>query len=421
MGYLTMNHKEREQAKVFEQVKQGIITQNEAAARLRITARWVRAKIKRYYQFDDIGLVHKNRGRVSPRRWDAEKEQFLIELLQGNWHGFGPTFAAEKLEELHDIKVSKEVVRKAMIRAGIWKPKQKRNMHRKRRERKQMLGMMVQLDGSPHDWFEGRAEKCTLLVYIDDATSRILWLEFADAETITALMQATKNYVEKHGIPGSFYTDHGSVFHVNVSNLENIRKTQWELACKQLGIKVQHAHSPQAKGRVERCNETMQDRLIKELRLADISSIAAANDFLRTSNFIPKHNAKFAVQPAQKGNAHSDASPYDLSAIFCLQEVRLLANDFTIVYKKRIFQLHSKQRRYIKPKDKIIIKTYLNGTLTLWFKEMELSFHEIFARPIREREVTTPIPRKPSRNSYLWNGGRPESILKPAAPAVEAI
>lgn len=190
-----------------------------------------------------------------------------------------------------------------------------------------------------------------------------------------------------------------------------------------MGIKVQLAHSPQAKGRVERCNETMQDRLIKELRLVDISSIAVANDFLRTSNFIPKHNARFAVQPAQKGNAHSDASSYDLSAIFCIQEVRLLTNNFTIVYQKRIFQLNPKQRRYIKPKDKIIIKTYLNGTLTLWFKEIELSFHEIFVRSILEKEkkVVTPVPRKPSRNSYLWNGGRPESILKPAAPAVEAI
>lgn len=421
MGYLTMNHKEREQAKVFEQVKQGIITQNEAAARLRITARWVRSKIKRYYQFNDIGLIHKSRGKASPRRWDTEKERLLIELLQENWHGFGPTFATEKLEELHGIKVSKEVVRKAMIKANIWRPKQRRSVHRKRRERKQMLGIMVQLDGSPHDWFEGRSDKCTLLVYIDDATSQVLWLEFADTESVTALMQATKNYVEKHGIPGSFYTDHGSVFHVNVNNLENTRKTQWELACKKLEIKVQHAHSPQAKGRVERCNETMQDRLTKELRLAGISFMAAANEFLRTSNFIAKHNAKFAVQPAQKGNAHGDASSYDLSAIFSLQELRLLANDFTIVYRKRIFQLNPKQRIYIKPKDKIIIKTNLNGIRTLWFKEIELSFHEIFARPIKEKEITIPVPRKPSRNSYLWNGGKPESRMKPVAPAVEAL
>lgn len=421
MGYITMNHKEREQAKVFEQVKQGIITQTEAAARLRITDRWVRSKIKRYYQFNDLGLVHKSRGKVSSRRWDTEKERMMIELLQGEWHGFGPTFATEKLEELHAIKVSREVVRKAMIRANIWRPKQKRSIHRKRRERKPMLGMMIQLDGSPHDWFEGRTKECTLLVYIDDATSQVLWLEFAEAESLTALMQATKNYIQKYGIPESFYTDHGSVFHVNISNAENIRKTQWELACLQLGIKINHANSPQAKGRVERCNGTMQDRLTKELRLAGISSIAAANEFLSVSNFIEKHNSKFAVNPAQKGNAHADSNAYDLNAIFSIQEVRLLANDFTILYQKRIFQLHRKQKRYIKPKDKIIIKTCLNGRLSLWFRDVELSFHEILSKPIKEKKIVIRVPRKPSRNSYLWNGGNPESRMKSAKPAVEAL
>ena len=131
-----------------------------------------------------------------------------------------------------------------------------------------MLGLMVQLDGSHHDWFEGRAPKSTLLVFIDDATSKILWLEFAKSESAIALMKATKNYVKRHGIPHSFYTDHGSVFHVNLNNSENDKKTQWERAIGQLGIEIIHAHIPQTKERVERCNGTMQDRLIKELRLA---------------------------------------------------------------------------------------------------------------------------------------------------------
>ena len=171
MGYITMNRKELEQVQIFELIKQGKITQVEGAARLRISDRWVRTKVKRYYQFGERGLVHGNRGKSSSKRWDQQQEKLLIELLQGDWHGFGPTFAAEKLEELHSIKVSREVVRKAMIRANIWQPKQKRSRHRKRRERKPMLGLMIQVDGSPHDWFEGRAGKCTLLVFIDDATS----------------------------------------------------------------------------------------------------------------------------------------------------------------------------------------------------------------------------------------------------------
>ena len=218
MGYLIMNKKEREQAKVFEQIREGLITQVEAAARLRVTDRWVRKKLKRFYTSGDHGLIHRGRGKTSPRRWNEKHESFLIELLRGDWHGFGPTFAAEKLEELHEIKVSKEVVRKAMIRASLWTPKRKRSKHRKRRDRKPMLGMMVQLDGSPHDWFEGRAEKCVLLVYIDDATSKVLWLEFAPAESLESVMRATRSYIMAHGVPVSFYTDFGSVFHVNLNN-----------------------------------------------------------------------------------------------------------------------------------------------------------------------------------------------------------
>lgn len=404
MGYLIMNNKEREQSKVFEQVRQGIITQAEAAARLRITDRWVRTKFKRYCQFEDFGLVHKSRGKISSKRWAKENEQLLINLLQNEWHDFGPTFAAEKLEEKYSIKVSREVVRKVMIKAGIWRPKQRRIRHRKRRERKLMLGMMVQLDGSPHDWFEGRAEECTLLVFIDDATSKILWLEFAESESLVALMQATKNYIQKHGAPVSFYTDHGSVFDVHMRNTDDdTKKTQWEQACNKLSTNVIHANSPQAKGRVERCNETMQDRLKKELRLAGISSIDAANEFLRTSNFIEKHNFKYAVQPAQQGNAHRDCVSYNLDDIFCAQELRLLGNDFTILYHKRIFQIKRKQKIYIKPKVKIIIKTYLNGELSLWFKDTKLCFNEIETKPIKIKKINDYVPRKPSRNSLLWN------------------
>jgi len=425
MEYLTMSNKEREQAKVFEQVKQGKITQAEAAAKLRITDRWVREKIKRYCQLDDFGLVHKSRGKASPRRWNIKHEQLLIELLKGEWHDFGPTFATEKLEELHQIIVSREVVRKAMIKAGLWRAKQKKSKHRKRRERKHMLGVMVQLDGSPHDWFEGRAGKCTLLVFIDDATSKILWLEFAESESVEALMRATKNYIQAYGIPQSFYTDHGSVFHVNLNNQESDKKTQWERACGQLGIKIIHAHSPQAKGRVERCNGTLQDRLIKELRLAGISSIQAANEYLRTSNFIERHNEKFACEPAQKGDAHADWTAHNLDDIFSVYETRTLANDFTITYQKRIFQLHDQQKTYISPKDMITIKTSLDSKISLWIRKTKLEFDEIKKKPtkIAEEKKVINRTRKPSENSKRWARGRLplESRMKPASPAAEAL
>ena len=423
MGYLTMNNKEREQAKVFEQVKQGIITQAEAAARLRITARWVRKKLKRYYELGDLGLIHLSRGRASGKKWDYEQELLLISLLQSEWRGFGPTFATEKLQELYQIKVSSEVVRQAMIRANLWAAKSKRSKHRSRRERKPMFGMMTQLDGSPHDWFEGRAARCTLLVLIDDATSQIVHMQFASSESNQSILDATKNYVQKQGAPRSFYVDFGGAFHVNLNNPEHDKKTQWERACKQLGIEIIHAHSPQAKGRVERCNKTMQDRLIKEMRLANICSIEQANVFLQTSDFIIKHNEKYAVKPAQLGDAHIDRSEYDLKDVFSIYNERTLANDFTLMFEKRIFQLHKQQRTLVKPKDLITVKTSLAGVISLWIRKTKLNFHEISDKPIKpakEKIVSNRI-YKPSENSRRWADGLPPlSRVKPAQPAAEA-
>lgn len=425
MKYITMNAKELEQAKVFEQVKLGKITKKEAAVRLRVTDRWVRKKYKRYSQFNDFGLVHRSRGKLSPNQWSSTNKKLLIALLQEEWQGFGPTFAAEKLEEIHQIKVSNETVRQTMIEAGLWQPKAARIKHRMRRERKPMLGIMIQLDGSPHDWFEGRAKSCTLLVFIDDATSKILWLEFADAESVQALLQATKNYIEKHGIPELFYTDHGSVFHVNLNNSDGDKKTQWERACKQLGIAVKHAHSPQAKGRVERCNQTMQDRLIKEMRLAKISSIESANEYLRTSDFIEKHNQRFSVKAASTGDAHASAKLYNLNEIFAVCETRTITNDFTVQHNKQIFQLKPEQRTIVRPKDKVIVKTYLNGEIKLWIRQTKLSFDCIEVRKKKPAEIKTVAIssyRKPSKNSRRWAGGLlPVSGVKPAAPAAEAI
>jgi len=296
-----------------------------------------------------------------------------------------------------------------------------------------MRGMMVQCDGSPHDWFEGRAGQCTLLVFIDDATSEILWLEFAESESVKSLMQATKNYIERYGIPQSFYTDHGSVFHVNLNNPDGEKKTQWERACAQLGITVIHAHSPQAKGRVERCNQTMQDRLIKEMRLAGIASIEAANNYLLNSEFIKNHNARYAVKAAQQGDAHASRNAYDLTDIFSIQETRVVANDFTIIYGKRLFQIHKHQKTIIRPKDEIIVKLKLDGSIALVIRNVGLFFNEINARSKPQKQEPKPCSnyiQRPSEKSKRWNDGparflsKPSggsSRVKPAAPDGEAI
>lgn len=426
MDKITMSEKERKQVKVFEQIKQGLITRREAAQKLQMSLGWVKRKYKRYYREGDLGLVHRNRNKASPRKWDARERELLISLLQGDWHGFGPTFAAEKLEELYGIKVSKESVRQVMISAGIWQAKVQRVKHRKRRERKPVRGMMVQLDGSPHDWFEGRGPACTLLVFIDDATSELLWLKFADGESVKALMQATKNYIEHCGIPHSFYVDHGSVFHVNLNNQENDKKTQWEDACQRLGIEVIHAHSPQAKGRVERSNQTMQDRLSKELRLAHICSIDEANHYLRTSDFIARHNRRFAVPAQQSGDAHLPANLYDLNDVFTIRETRILTNDFTIQYNKQLYQLLAGQKTIIRPKDHITVKIDLKEDITLWIRNTKLFFEPIVARPSK---MVLPSIRplrgynKPGLNSRRWASGLSPIVsrVKPASPAAEVL
>ena len=166
-----------------------------AAQILEMSERQVRSKLKRYKTLGAKGLVHKNRGKPSSRKWNPKHEALALSLLRSEWKGFGPTFTAEKLEEMHGIKVSKETIRQAMIQAGIWHRKRERSKHRRRRSRKECIGILVQLDGSPHDWFEGRGPRCTLLVFIDDATSQILWLEFADSESVEALLQATRKYM----------------------------------------------------------------------------------------------------------------------------------------------------------------------------------------------------------------------------------
>jgi hypothetical protein len=251
-----------------------------------------------------------------------------------------------------------------------------------------ILGVLIQLDGSPHDWFKGRGPKCTLLVFIDDATSKILWLEFVASESFEGVAKATKAYLEKHGRPVAFYVDYGSVFSVNLNNPERDKITQFERILKELNIDIIHASSPQAKGRVERCNKTMQDRLVKEMRLAGISSMEAANKFVVSSGFIEKHNTKFGVAPAQEGDAHRSIEGYDLYKTFCSQEERVITNDYTVRYKGKVMQLAKHQPAIIRPKNRVTIREHLDKKLTISIRNYSLNFKEIY---VRETKKLTPV------------------------------
>lgn len=410
MEHITMSNKEREQLIVFAQLKKGEIKQYEAASQLKMSVRWIRKKYRRYEQKGDKGIIHLSRGATSTKQWAGEKRVLAVNLLKEEWQGFGPTFASEKLEELHGIMVSKETLRKVMIFEGIWSAKARKLKHRKRRERRDMKGKMVQVDGSYHDWLEGRGAWCTLLVFIDDATSELLWLEFAPRESYQGVMKATKNYIAVHGRPHEFYVDFGSVFSINLNNPERDKKTHWEIALEKLDVAIIHAHSPQAKGRVERSNQTLQDRLLHEMRLAGVSSINAANKFLHDSAFIEKHNKRFGVKATQQGDAHRPVSSYNLDDIFVLRDTRILANDYTIVYQKRIFQLQPQQKTIIRPKDQIIVNTRLDGSIHLSIRKTFLNFVEINERQKpkpKEPKMIHPIPQKPSINSRRWVLGLP--------------
>ena len=394
--------KERDQLVIFNKLRERQITQSAAAQALRLSARWVRTKLKRFLKLGAVGLVHQSRGKPSFRAWDQEQRAWVIKLFDEQFEGFGPTFAAEKLEELYGIKISHETLRKAMIGAGLWHGKQRKPKHREWRERKEYYGVMIQLDGSPHDWFEGRAPKCTLLVFIDDATSRILWLEFVPSESLESVMEAVRHYMERCGRPLSFYVDFGSVFSVNTNNPERDKITQFERACKELCISVIHAHSPQAKGRVERSNQTHQDRLVKELRLAGISTMKEANKFVQEV-YLLKHNKQFAVPAAKDGDAHRSVDQFELDNIFCIKESRVVQNDFTVQYKKRILQLTAHQHAVVRPKEEITIYEQFDGKLSLFIRKILLNFVELRTKPKKQKTYQLKSKRycKPAKN-HPW-------------------
>jgi transposase/uncharacterized protein (UPF0248 family) len=394
MEKVTMSTKEINQISIFEKLKEKTITQKRAAEILGLGERQVRNKIKRFRMRGPRSLIHGNRGKQSKKRWNPEEQAVSLQLLKtSEWKDFGPTFASEKLLELHQIKVSSETLRKVMIAEQLWIAQKRKPCHRMRRERKPNFGIMTQLDGSDHDWFEGRGPRCTLLVFIDDATSRLLWLQFVSGESTKEVMESTHSYFLKHGKPRSFYVDRASVFKITRENSDNNRLSQFARAMKDLQVEMIYAHSAPAKGRVERFNKTAQDRLIKEMRLAQISTIEEANTFVRDI-YIPLHNAKFAVMPALPEDAHQPVNECELNDILCIKSARIVQNDYTVSYHNRILQI-TKQIALVRPKDTIIIAQRLDNSLYLTCRNKKLQFTEINQRPIKEV-----ITRKGSINAF---------------------
>ncbi len=420
MEVLMMSRKALDQMSVFEKLKVKEMKQKEASLVLGLSERQVREKLRLYRAQGPPSLIHGLRGKVSNNNLSSELREKALNLVREKYSDFGPTFAAEKLQEIDHITINHESLRQDMIKDGLWHPRRRKVKYREWRERKACLGELVQLDGSDHDWFEGRAPKCDLLAFIDDATSNILQLEFA-AESTRGVMSSTKKYLEKHGRPVGFYTDRGSVYKVNQNNPEHDKLTQFERALGELNIEPIHARSPQAKGRVERLFGTLQDRLVKEMRLRGISTIEEANRFIE-DEYLPKHNQKYAVAPKSNTNLHRSVENYDIANILCIKEERILTNDFTLRYENQWFQLEKNQKTLIFSKDKITVITQLTGEVQLMIRNTKIYFHQI-KKPAVKEKVRTDIQenRKPwvPPVDHPWRKYNDYKKLKPAVSTLQ--
>lgn len=391
MGEIRVSMKETERIGVLDNLLAKRIKQKHAAVQLGISIRQVRRVVKRYKRDGIVGLTHQSRGRVGNKAMKHEKKEEIVSLIKQQYSDFGPTLAAEKLLERDGITVSEEKVRLLMIEQGLWKAKQRKEVViHTYRERRSCVGELVQLDGSPHRWFEQRGNSCTLIAYIDDATSRIMDGAFMDYEGTFTLFETTEHYLQTHGKPVSLYVDKHSTFKINrQATIEEelkdvLPQSQYARAMEQLRIELICANSPQAKGRVERLFETLQDRLVKELRLADISTKEEATKYFREV-YIPKHNAKFAVAPKDPTNMHrvlllSD----DLGRIFTVQTQRVVSNALVVQYKNTRYQLDTKgAQQYLLRKQTILVEENKTGSIVFRTKDKSISYTII--RDIRKQ------------------------------------
>ena len=338
---VTLTMGELERLEVLTQLAERRLPQRRAAERLGLSVRQVRRLARRFATAGAAALASRQRGRASNRRLRATTQECALALVRERYADFGPTFAHQKLTEDHDVACSVETLRGWMIAAGIWVPRTQRTRRSyPPRPRRACLGELVQLDGSDHAWFEDRGPTCTLLVYVDDATSRLMELCFADVESTFDYFRATRRYLERHGKPMAFYSDKLSVFHVATSDRAAGGRgvSQFGRALQDLNIDSICANSPEAKGRVERANGTLQDRLVKELRLQRLSDPVAATPFLPV--FMADYNARFAKPPRLAYDAHRPLRPdEDLAQIFTWQEPRRISRQLTVHYKRDLYVL----------------------------------------------------------------------------------
>jgi hypothetical protein len=413
-----MSLDERIRLEAMGRVKRGELTVVESAELMGVSLRQARRISKRFKAQGERGLVHTLRGRASNRRLSPDVTERAVKRHQERYADFGPTLACEKLAE-EGLKLSPDTLTALLKERGLWQRIRRRSRHRKRRERRACLGSMVQMDGSHHDWFEGRGPKCVLMVMIDDATNRT-WARFYAAETTEAAFDVFSRWVRREGVPRAVYVDRHSIYR-DEDHPEN--PTQFGRAMKQLGVKLIRAHSPQAKGRVERRNAVFQDRLVKEMRLRKISDMRQANALLDES-FLDELNRRYAIKAKDPKNLHRvlEAS-LELEQILCVQEERVVGQDWCVRWKNRWLQIGPEHGALHLPRRKVLIRCLADGQLLMEHKSQALNFKELGAKPAtaKKRQVVNNRQWKPEAN-HPWNresavGTRPAVNPAPATPA----
>jgi transposase len=374
---ITMSHEELDRFGVITRVEERRLRQDEAARMLGIGVRQVQRLCAAVRREGADGLVSRKRGRPSAKRFPERFTRAIVTLITEHYSDFGPTLATEKLAERHGIAVSNETVRKLMIQAGIWRTRaQRRRKIQQPRPRRPCFGELIQIDGSEHRWFEDRAAMCVLLVFVDDATGQLVGMRFCESESTFEYMELAKRYLLEYGKPVAFYSDKHSVFRVNkVGATHGEGLTQFGRALHDLNIESICANTAPAKGRVERANSTLQDRLVKELRLAGIASMDAGNVFLEP--FRRDYNTRFGKAPLSDHNAHRKllkAERVRLDDVFCWQEPRAVSRSLTLQYDKVIYLITPGPDTDVVAGKHVTVCDYPDGRFKIRFEGRELPY-----------------------------------------------
>jgi transposase len=383
-GVLTLSLKEIDRLMLISQIEEEKISVLEAASLLGLSQRQIYRILKRVKSEGSKGITHKLRGRKSNRGYPEEIKEKIIKIYRKQYSDYGPTLFSEMLVEYHNISLNTETLRNWLREKAITTSIRKKRPHRRKRERRSCFGELLQFDGSHHDWFESRGAECCLLNCVDDATGTV-YLKFALSENTQDVLLTMWEYVNKYGIPRSIYTDRASVYYAKG------KLTDFGRAMKQLNSELIFAKSPQAKGRVERFNRTLQDRLIKALRREAISNIAEANKYLREI-FINKFNQRFAVTP-ELPDVHRSVEGYKLEDIFCYKTTRQVRNDYTINLNGGYIQLLKGDAPLPKPKQNVTISKWLNGQMHIYFNEQELSYKSLKDKPGKKGYKSRKVPK----------------------------